>query len=82
MMAGHEHGTPVGADEALPSTETDRTSLSTQLSPEEAWGFEVHGFIIVRNALSGSQLVECQALAARGVTPAPGGEVIFTIVHY
>jgi hypothetical protein len=39
------------------------------LSPEEAWSFDVHGFLIVRGALRGSVLAECQALSRRGVAP-------------
>jgi hypothetical protein len=40
------------------------------LSDEEAWGFDVHGFLIIRGALRGAELAECQALAAEGVAPA------------
>lgn len=31
---------------------------------------QVHGFLIIRGALSGSELTECAALASRGVVPA------------
>ena len=41
------------------------------LSDEEAWGFDVHGFLIIRDALRGAELAECQALAAEGIQPAP-----------
>eukprot|EP01051_Picozoa_sp_SAG22_P033359 SAG22_NODE_14573_length_371_cov_0.753676_1_plen_51_part_10 len=30
---------------------------------------QVHGFLIIRGALSGSELTECAALASRGVVP-------------
>ena len=60
----------------LPSAEQDGPKAEAPreaphlLSPEEAWAFDVHGFLIVRAALSGDEAAECAALAADGVAPA------------
>ena len=31
---------------------------------QEEWGFDVHGFLIIRGALRGAALAECQGLAS------------------
>ena len=59
----------------LPNKEQDGPKIEAPreaphlLSDEEAWGFEVHGFLIIRSALSSSEVAECAALAAKGVAP-------------
>lgn len=40
------------------------------LADEEAWAFDVHGFLIIKGALRGAELAECRTLAAEGVAPA------------
>ena len=40
------------------------------LSDEEAWAFDVHGFLVIKGALQGGELAECQSLAAVGSVPA------------
>ena len=39
------------------------------LTPEEAWGFDVHGLLIIRGALQGPELAKCQALARQNLPP-------------
>ncbi|MBM3263142.1 MAG: phytanoyl-CoA dioxygenase family protein [candidate division Zixibacteria bacterium] len=39
------------------------------ISPEEDYGFDVQGFLIIRGALSKEELRECNALLDRGVVP-------------
>ena len=47
-------------------------SISTngEMTPEENYGFEVQGFLIVRNALNKTELEECKRLLDNGSVPA------------
>ena len=64
------HWHPGGNDDVRETIVEVKRREPHLLSDEEAWGFDVHGFLIIRGALRGAELAECQALAAEGVVPA------------
>ena len=44
-------------------------TIDGKMSPEENYGFEVQGFLVVRNVLNKSELAECNRLVGQGEVP-------------
>ena len=55
-----------GQEVAVPEA---KNIAGDNMSPEEHYGFEVKGFLIVRNVLNKSELMECNDLIDQGKMP-------------